>query len=119
MQVTFHVRRQALEPARRRTGGESRFERRGISGVMEDLGEKTRGGGGFEDGEDGRGRELGGEVLGYGAEGEEDGGVGGESGYAGEGGELEELGDVGLGFALFIGGRGGGGEGGEEESEKD
>ena len=89
---------------------------------MKDLGEKAGGGSGFEYGENWRGGEFPGEVLGYGAEREEDGGIGREGGYAGVGGELEELGDTGLGFPLFIGGIWGGccgAEGGEEEAEKD
>lgn len=67
MQITLHRRRQALEPARGRAGREGRLERRGVGGIVEDFGEEAGGRGGYEHGEHGRGGELRGEEVGYGA----------------------------------------------------
>lgn len=86
MQVALDVRRQAVEPARRRPGREGRFERRRVPWVVEDVADEIFGRGGLEDGEDGRGGEGAFEGAGGLAELEEGGRVGGEGGDAGVGG---------------------------------
>jgi len=80
MQITLHIRRQGREPTRAVPSAESALEAAGVAGVVDDVGDEARGGGGEEDGEYGGGRERAGEGVGEGAEREEHGWVGGEGG---------------------------------------